>query len=288
LTEEPYRSQGLTITAIAGKGGGKSNLNALLCELAHDSMMPFMAIDPNGDLDSLQELGDDVLVIGKTNRQGLRQADYDIEAINRDPADYIRDYMLDQGFSLVLDLSGKLPEAKAEIVSIWLSTWYTLSEDDRYRRPTMLVIDEAHIFAPQSKPSEAQAACLKAMSLIASDGRKRGIAAVYVTQRMAFINKDVVGLSNVWLVGYTTFYDDYKRMKLYLPDAASYDRLSSLKSGQFYLVGARGHGLIQVNRRRTTDLGETPAFETVQRPRPSKADLGLRPKQLSMLPTDKE
>lgn len=64
-------------------------------------------------------------------------------------------------------------------------------------RPLILVIDEAHRYAPQG-----EGACsLRPICTLMSQGRKRGFTGVLATQRLAKISKNAVGECNTWLVG---------------------------------------------------------------------------------------
>ncbi len=283
LTRPPYLTEGLSLAAIANKGGGKSWLLAVLAEESHRNRIPFIYYDVNGDAASLRQLGDDVVLIGRTHKDPLRNAHFSIDNAAQSPVQYIN-LALEDGFSVIFDLSGRPLQEKCEMFSYFVNAHFGLSED--LREPTMVLVDEAHQFAPQRKPQGNQRQSLQELVNIMSDGRKRGILLSIATQRAAYLNKDVLFGMNVRMFGKITWQPDFEAIKSYLPPGVRFEQMRHLTSGKFYLVSANGYGVIKVKQRRTKDLGATPVIRRQRkRPRPSVKQLSLFGNGNSATPT---
>jgi hypothetical protein len=55
--------------------------------------------------------------------------------------------------------------------------------------PVLVTLDEAHRYAPQSAPVESSEAIVN----LATAGRKRGFGALFATQRLSQLSRDVLG-----------------------------------------------------------------------------------------------
>jgi DNA helicase HerA-like ATPase len=280
LDQPPYATEGLTACVLGNKGSGKSNTMAVLAEELHANQMPFIYYDPNGDALSLGELGADVLTVGNTEHPDpLRRADYALAAAGNDTAGFVR-MVLDEGYSLAVDLSALTEDASLEILSQLLRVHYRLA--GRSRQPVGVFVDEAWKFAPQHKCNDLESLTKYALRQISFDGRKRGMMLTVATQRVTYLDKALVFGCNVRLFGKITYYPDYDAIKHYVP--ATFHQMRAMRSGQVHLVTERAHGIVQIRLRTTTDLGQTPAFARQRRTRPNKADLQFgQVKQLSML-----
>ena len=71
----------------------------------------------------------------------------------------------------------------------------------RLWHPVVVIVDEAHVFAPEKGAGESEAA--DAMICLATRGRKRGFAAVLATQRLGKLRKDVAAECANALIGQT-------------------------------------------------------------------------------------
>ena len=99
----------------------------------------------------------------------------------------------------------------------------------------LVVIDEAHIFAPEKGQSEAMEAVID----LATRGRKRGYCAVLATQRLSKLHKDAAAECNNKLVGRTGLDIDMKRAseELGFTSKEQYLSLRHLNPGEFYAYG---------------------------------------------------
>lgn len=105
---------------------------------------------------------------------------------------------------------------------------------------TAILVDEAHVFAPERGKGESDA--LNGMAALATRGRKRGFGPIDATQRMGKFNKDVAAELKNAMVGWTNLDIDRERALEALgvgrKDKADYDRqLRSMEPGEFFVVG---------------------------------------------------
>lgn len=267
LSRSPYAEEGLTVSISGNKGSGKSNLLGLLAEQAYEHGLPFIFYDVNGDAASLRQLGPSVKLVGDPDNplDPARRAHYELKEAIYYPERFV-DLVLKQGHSLIVDLSynDKVDEPIVAFHRL-ASTHFKLS--GRLRQPCMVIVDEAQRLAPQMKADDTQKECKKVMSAITADGRKRGIALVAATQRATYLDKSVIYGANVRLFGKLTWEPDFKALRSYMPPGYNhpihgFNKFRNFKSGEFMIVSPKTWGVVRVNKKRTSDLGTTPAFRS--------------------------
>ena len=170
-------------------GSGKSHLlRRLLEESAHLEQQ--VIIDPEGDFASLaEEFGHVVVDAG----------DYNDREITRMAA-RIREHRA----SVVLNLESLEVEAQMHCAATFLNTLFDAPRDQWY--PVLVVVDEAQLFAPAAAGDVSDAArrvSLSAMTNLMCRGRKRGLAGVIATQRLAKLAKNVAAEASNFLMGRT-------------------------------------------------------------------------------------
>ncbi|MEQ1891062.1 MAG: DUF87 domain-containing protein [Planctomycetota bacterium] len=207
----------------ANSGGGKSWALRRLLEQTHGAIQQ-LVIDPEGEFFTLRERFDYVLA-GKGG---------DCPAEPRSAALLAR-RLLELGTSSILDLYELAPSDRILFVRRFVEALVDAPRE--LWHPVLVVIDEAHTFAPEKGHGEAQSA--EAVARLMSQGRKRGFAGVLATQRLSKLAKDVAAEANNVLIGRAVLDVDQKRAAAALGmssgDAAS--KLRSLKSGHFYAFG---------------------------------------------------
>lgn len=272
LTSAPYDTEGLTVAILGNKGMGKSNILAVFAEESHANQIPFVIFDPNGDAASLRELGPDVVVIGNpAHDEAIRRAHYPLAVAQRDPGSFV-DMALKDGYSLVVDLSDQDEAEPPTVFTTLLNQHYKRA--GKLRTPCFVLVDEAHMFAPQTGADEGERMSRRALGRVSTDGRKRGMMLVVATQRSTYLDKRIIFGANVRIFGKMTWLPDYKAYAEYIP--ASFPQMRGLRSGEVYIVSEKAWGLTRVKRRQTTDLGATPAIRVRPRAaRPSLAQLQL-------------
>ncbi len=205
----------------ANSGGGKSWLLRLIAERVADKV-PIVILDPEGEFGTLREKLDIALV-----GQGGEIAT-DVRS-----AGLLARKVAEMRFSAVIDLYDlKLPDRRKyvrlfleSLMSIPRSLWH----------PMLVILDEAHIFAPEKSHGEAEST--NAVIALMSQGRKRGIAGLLATQRLSKLNKDACE-TNIVFIGRTWLDTDQDRAGKIL-GLRGQDRqmLRDLPPGQFYGFG---------------------------------------------------
>jgi len=170
-------------------GSGKSHLLRRLLEQSA-TLVQQVVIDPEGDFVTLSDRFGHVVVDG---------AAYDAAEIVRLAA-RIRTHRA----SAVLALDGLDLEAQMRCAAVFLNTLFDAPRDEWY--PVLVVVDEAQMFAPAAAgdvSDEVRRLSLGAMTNLMCRGRKRGLAGVIATQRLAKLAKNVAAEASNFLMGRT-------------------------------------------------------------------------------------
>lgn len=214
----------------ANSGGGKSYALRRLLEQTHGACQQIV-IDPDGEFHTLREKYDYVLA-GKGG---------DCAATVR-TAPLLARRLLELGVSAIVDiydLGADRPAFVAEFIGALMDAPRELWH------PVMVVVDEAHKFAPETgkRRRKREAAtmddCTAAVISLMDSGRKRGFCGVLATQRIAKLSKDAVAEVNSKLIGRTSYPDDQQRAADELGIRSKEQRLAlrDLKPGEFYVFG---------------------------------------------------
>lgn len=225
LNLSQFARTGLRVGVWASSGRGKSYGVGVFCEELLASGVPVVAIDPESELYTLRERFR-VLVLG-----GPR-ADLPLPA-GRASIRLVLSEAIQQRLGLVVDLSD-LPTSKGqqEAARPWLEElWVLLSEQ---RQPTALVVEEVHLFAPQS----GSATTAEIMQRFAKQGRKRGVLLVAASQRTQAVSKEFMSQLNFPCIGGFEAHRDYEAVKAVV-DGQPFETFRTLEPGRFYLSAAR-------------------------------------------------
>jgi DNA helicase HerA-like ATPase len=272
LAQPPYDTEGLTCVILGNKGSGKSNIMAVMAEESHANQLPFIYYDPNGDAISLRELGDDIITLGDPgDPEPVRRAHYPLELALREPADFIR-MILRDGYSLIVDMREQDAVHPLQVFSVLVEEHFR--QAGKLREPCLMFVDEAHAVAPQSGLNDFEKISRRSLGKVVSDGRKRGMVLVAASQHATYLDKRVIRGANLRIFGKCTYLPDYKVIKEYTP--ATFQQMLRLRSGEVYIISEKAWGVTRINRRRTADLGQTPAFKPrARKARPSLSQLQL-------------
>ncbi len=206
----------------ANSGAGKSWALRRLLEQTHGQVQQ-LVIDPEGEFYTLRERFDYVLA----GRGG------DCPAEPRSAALLAR-RLLELGASAVLDLYELAPRDRVRFVRLFLES--LIDAPRALWHPCLVVIDEAHAYAPEKGHGEAESA--EAVARLMAQGRKRGFAGVLATQRLSKLAKDVAAEANNLLIGRAALDVDLRRAAEALGLAkAEWPRIRSLAAGQFFAFG---------------------------------------------------
>lgn len=199
-------------------GSGKSHLLRRLLEQSAQWVQQCI-IDPEGDFVTLAErFGHQVVDAARTETELTRIAAR------------VRQHRV----SVVLNLEGLDVEQQMRAAAAFLGGMFDADRDHWY--PVLVVVDEAQLFAPAvggEVSDEARKLSLGAMTNLMCRGRKRGLAGVIATQRLAKLAKNVAAEASNFLMGRTFLDIDMARAA----DLLGMDR----RQAEMFRDLARGH-----------------------------------------------
>ncbi len=204
-------------------GSGKSHLLRRVLEQSAPWVQQAV-IDPEGDFVSLaEEFGHVVVDANGTER--------DLQMI----AARVRQHRVSVVFNLEgLDVDKQMKAAGAFLNGLFevdRSVWY----------PMLVIVDEAQLFAPVASgefTEEARRASLGAMTNLMCRGRKRGLAGIIATQRLAKLAKNVAAEASNFLMGRTFLDIDMARASDLLGmERRQAEIFRNLDRGQFVALG---------------------------------------------------
>ena len=204
----------------ANSGGGKSWLLRLIAERAG---IQTIVLDNEGEFASLREAVD-VLLVGASGE------------VSADPrhAALLARRLLEYKVSAVIDLYELKLAERRRFVRLFLESLIHLPRD--LWRPTLVILDEAHIYCPERGSGEAEST--EAVVSLMSQGRKRGYAGIIATQRLSKLHKDAAAEANNVIIGRTWLDADQVRAGDALGlSKADRLKLRDLGQGEFYAFG---------------------------------------------------
>jgi uncharacterized protein DUF87 len=210
----------------ANSGGGKSWLLRRLAEQLFGKV-PVLIIDPEGEFSTLREKFGFVLV----GKGGETPADARSAAL-------VAHKLLELRASAVCDLYELKPHERHHWVKLFLEG--LINAPKNLWRPTVIILDEAHVFCPEGKAGESEAS--GSVVDLATRGRKRRFCVVMATQRLGKLRKDATAELLNRLVG-PTFEDvDLERAADLLSVAAAdkrdfFTQMRMLPPGNFFALG---------------------------------------------------
>lgn len=204
-------------------GSGKSHLLRRLLEQSAP-WVQHCIIDPEGDFVTLADRFGHVVV-------DAQRTEAELTAI----AGRIRQHRV----SCVLSLEGLDVEQQMRGAAAFL---HGLFEADReFWYPVLVVVDEAQLFAPAAAgevSDDARKASLGAMTNLMCRGRKRGLAGVIATQRLAKLAKNVAAEASNFLMGRTFLDIDMARASDLLGmERRQAEMFRDLQRGHFVALG---------------------------------------------------
>ncbi|WP_284946198.1 ATP-binding protein [Acidisoma cladoniae] len=205
-------------------GSGKSHLLRRLIEQSAPWVQQAV-IDPEGDFVTLAErFGHLVIDAEAHTEQGLQLAGERARA---------------HRVSTVLNLEGLDAEGQMRRAAAFLGGLFETGRDHWY--PMLVVVDEAQLFAPAvagEVSDEARKLSLGAMTNLMCRGRKRGLAGVIATQRLAKLAKNVAAEASNFLMGRTFLDIDMARAADLLGmERRQAEAFRDLERGHFIALG---------------------------------------------------
>jgi hypothetical protein len=246
--------------AILGKkGSGKSSTARVLLEHELDVGHRCVLVDPMGDSTGIKLNPDmtpsrfkDVVIFGGPHA--------DIPLSHEDGRKAAR-IIGGSAISCIIDLSNMLDTHQRTFMSAFAEELY-----ETIKVPMLLMVDEAHDFAPQEKGT-VSGTLLNRMRRLTTQGRKRGIFLWVMTQRPARIDKTLLSQTESLIAMKVGIKHDADAitdwLELHVADKAHQARaqLSKLKPGEAFVSFPAGGGYferIQFPMHSTLDTGKTP------------------------------
>src|SRR5690349_1792340 len=204
-------------------GSGKSHLLRRLLEQSAAAVQQIV-IDPEGDFVTLAEKFGHLVVDATRTEAELTRI-----------ATRVRQHRV----SVVVNLEGLDAEQQMRAAAAFLGGMFDADRDFWY--PVLVVVDEAQLFAPAAAgevSDEARKVSLGAMTNLMCRGRKRGLAGVIATQRLAKLAKNVAAEASNFLMGRTFLDIDMARAADLLGmERRQAEMFRDLQRGHFVALG---------------------------------------------------
>lgn len=271
---------GTRLLIQANSGGGKSWLLRRLAEQLYGKV-PVIIIDPEGEFASLREKFDYFLVgEGGDTPAHERSASMLAETLLKLRANAVCD---------LYETFRKNPMGRHLWVKAFLGG--LLDAPKSLWRPTVVIVDEAHMFCPEKGESPAEGV----MVGLATAGRKRHFCPIWATQRLALLQKDGSSQLQNRMVG-LTFEDvdvDRAAALLSVSKEESHEfkkQVKTIDPGNFFAFGraiSKERILVHVGPVTTSHEAETGKSSAMEPPPPPEKIKALLPK-LADLPRTAE
>jgi hypothetical protein len=190
-TAEVFQKEGQRLTIIGRSGSGKTNTLLVIAQELAAAGIPFTFIDPNRQADRLK---DDLPVL-HVGRRALSHFE-----ITVDNAAELGRLCARDRLCAVLDLSwykdtDTNPERQT-VLAAYLDALWDVQFRTEPAQPYVLLIDEAHEFAPQTTVTPTSELLID----IAKRGRFTGLSLLVATQRPASLTKDVFNQTSAFVL----------------------------------------------------------------------------------------
>lgn len=229
-------------------GSGKSHLLRRLLEQSA-GLVQQVVIDPEGDFVTLAGRFGHVII------DAAQSTEAELASI----ATRARQHRV----SIVLNLENVDVDAQLKCAAIFLNGLFEVERDFWF--PMLVIVDEAQLFAPAASADasdEARRLSLAAMTNLMCRGRKRGLAGVIATQRLAKLAKNVAAEASNFLMGRTFLDIDMARAADLLGmEKRQADMFRDLPRGSFIGLGpaiARRPLSIRIGDVETADRSSAP------------------------------
>jgi len=205
-------------------GSGKSHLLRRLIEQSAQAVQQ-VVVDPEGDFASLAQVFNHIVIdAASQSENGMRQ---------------IARRTRQSRVSVVVTLEHLDTERQMRYAGAFLNGLFDI--DRQFWTPALVVVDEAQLFAPAvagEVSDESRKTSLEAMTNLMCRGRKRGLAGIIATQRLAKLAKNVAAEASNFLMGRTFLDIDMQRAADLLGiDRRQAEMFRDLECGRFVGLG---------------------------------------------------
>ncbi|HEY8611093.1 MAG TPA: ATP-binding protein [Roseomonas sp.] len=242
-------------------GSGKSHLLRRLMEQSAPWVQQAV-IDPEGDFTSLADRFGHLVIDAAAHAEEAMAA----------AGDRVRRHRV----SVVLNLEGLETDRQLRHAAAFLGGLFDAERD--HWTPMLVVVDEAQLFAPAAggdTSDDARRAALSAMTDLMCRGRKRGLAGIIATQRLAKLAKNVAAEASNFLMGRTFLDIDMARAADLLGmERRQAEQFRDLQRGHFIGLGpalSRRPLAIRIGTVETQSRGSGPSLTPLPQTAPEEA-----------------
>lgn len=277
LQVDPAKLVGSCGLVTGTRGSGKSYLVRVIVEQTIGAGLQTIILDPEGEFSTLRERCD--LVIAGP------EGDTPCEARS---AKLLARRIAELGVSVVADMHRLRGDESFAFVADFLTALDRLPKN--LERPRLVVLDEAHVFCPESGRGRAPRETRDAVALLMSQGRKRGLGAILVTQRLSKLSKDAAAEAGTIFVCCTSPIDLGRAQDVLGVTAQEREELRDLPTGWCYATGRAlsARGVVKVHVRQATTTHPEPGERSLIAPPPPRGAIKRMLAELSTLPPAKE
>jgi DNA helicase HerA-like ATPase len=193
---------------LAKRRVGKSYTARRIVEQLLGAGQQIIILDPKGDWWGIRSAADGV---GPGLQITILGGEHGDAALHADAGEAVARIAVEEGVSLLLDLSELRKHEVATFAAAFMETLYRMKAKEIYRTPVMVVVDEGDAIAPQ-RPQPNEARMLGAAEDLVRRGGQRGIGTMFITQRSAVLNKNVLTQVQVLIALRTIAPQDLKAM----------------------------------------------------------------------------
>lgn len=252
---------GKFMTILGMTGSGKTNSAAVFLEELIAKRIPFLMVDIENEYSSLQNYPDGGKHIriynqNKINKENCVQIAFD-SLINYKP--------------IIIECQGIEIKNLYEILTLMFRALLKTQEHRKEQgiaEPYYIVIEEAHLIIPQNASISQKGIDrekLKEITVqIARRGRKYGLYAVFISQRIQDIDKGVVSQAGIQLLHRVKIIHDLEVYKYILREVLSGSEIEiaipKLNNGEVYYVNTGQIENHMMRLRTTVHIGSTPMF----------------------------
>jgi hypothetical protein len=228
------------VALLAQRGWGKTVTAKGCYEAAHDAGAQCITIFPTGKWWSLRLAADgkgpgltDVFVIGGPHGD---------VPLTPSSGKVIAKLLVERRIHAVIDVSLLRKSERHRFLADLFEEFWLLKKLENENYPVVLFIEEAHAIAPQMlrQGQIDEARMLGAVEDLAAEGRNHGIGIVLLDQRSARVNKNIIALVEVLILGRIGYPTDRKIIGDWVVDKGAEDlewlkELPRLKPGEAYV-----------------------------------------------------
>ena len=271
--------RGLFILGI--RGSGKSYTCGKICEGLIEGGQPIIVIDLMGEYYTLTQLREKhPIIIAALGDPAIGDLKYaDVKHLTPDQAPTLAEFIIQHGISLILDLKMGHMLDRFRFLQEFLKA--LLDTAEKYKRPYVLVMDEAQRIVPEKGLIKLKAIKDVQQDVayytyeIAAVGRHYGLGFIVVTHRSPEISKMITSQAEIRIIHKLVDPADLKYASQWLTKE-QIDKVRTFRKGEAVVIGLEEPIFIKVSKRKCPHGGGTPQIKPIETP-----DLAQAIKELS-------